>query len=232
MPDCSIFFSLVDRLPFESKYKMNRISCIAALQTLYLKWKLSSIRDWGECHTEVRDRCHNSFLALVNFQCFISQIFNATFVNYQWDISQFYMTAPFSRGHKLPFIYFSPGTESLPCHKYHCSSLELTRQHPTHPAPPQLDPVKHRSILCCVDYREGGKHSTEHVTSPVDIKNCLRDILNQNLDPDWSLTISLCHKRIYKQKTFIEPPRKSNRENTKSTKQRVVRKDKHKLRKK
>ena len=71
-----------------------------------------------------------------------------------------------------------------------------------------------------------------HKLIRTEIKNSLRDILNQDQDPDWSLTISLCHKRIYKQKTFNEPPRKSNRENTKSTKQRVVRKDKQKLRKK
>ena len=77
----------------------------------------------GECKPQLRDRCHISSLPLVNSHCFISQIFNATFVNYQRDISQFYMTAPFSWGHKLPFIYFSPGTQRLPCHKYHCSSL-------------------------------------------------------------------------------------------------------------
>ena len=148
------------------------------------------------------------------------------------------MTAPFSRGHKLPFIYFSPGTWdtqsplcSLPVTTIivlHWDFLLLNQiQWNTRP--------EHHILLMYIIQggREGGEHTynTEPVTL-VEIKNSLRDILNQDQDPDRSLTISLCHKRIYKQKTFIEPPRKSNRENTKSTKQRVVRKDKHKLRKK
>ena len=132
-----------------------------------------------------RDRCHNSFLALVNFQCFISQIFNATFVNYQWDISQFYMTAPFSWGHKLPFIYFSPGgtrdTESPLSSLQSQISLFFTETLP----PAHSDPVKHRTrgpYYVDVDYRERGESTSQPVTLMVEIKNSLRDILNQDQD--------------------------------------------------
>ena len=153
------------------------------------------------------------------------------------------MTAPFSRGHKLPFIYFSPGTwdtQSPLCSLPVTTIIVLHWDWEHKPSSASCSSIRssetqdQSTIFCwCTLYREGGEHTynTEPVTL-VEIKNSLRDILNQDQDPDRSLTISLCHKRIYKQKTFIEPPRKSNRENTKSTKQRVVRKDKHKLRKK